>query len=104
MAEKDVLRPVYAVGPGLCGDVDDAGFGTTHFRRIFVCRDLKLTDSIFREVHQGPAHHFVVVVRAIDDNVAASSVRSPRRNLQRDRLSWVKAWCRPVARNQKRQL
>src|SRR6266853_1247126 len=81
VAEEEELRPVHLIGPLFCSDVDDAGRGTTDFCRVFIGGNLKLSDSIFWEVHQGSAHDFVIVVSAIDDDVAASSVRACRGNL-----------------------
>jgi len=88
----------------LCGNVDDTGGGTPDFCCVFVGGNLKLCDSLFREVHQRSAHHFVVVVGAIDDDVAASSVRPCRRNLHRVCFGGIKARRRAVPRNQKRQI
>src|SRR5215469_14321796 len=73
VAEKKVLPTMDAIGAGLCRDVDDARRGAPDFRGKFG-GNLKLGQTVFREIHQGAADHFVIVVGAVDNDVAASSI------------------------------
>ena len=83
--------------------VDDAGAGAAHFGGEFVGRNLELLHAVLGEVHQGAAHHLVVVIRAVNVDVAAAPEGAGRRHLQGIGFRRVEIGSRPVAGNQKCQ-
>src|SRR2546422_3348435 len=73
MPEEDKPRAVIVICAGLGDDVDDAGAGPADFSGEFVRRNLELADAIFRQIGQRSPYHLVVVVPAVDGDVAAAA-------------------------------
>ena len=66
------------VGTRLGDDVDDAGAGAAHFTGEFVGCNLEFLDAVLWEVHQCAANNLIVVVAAVDGNIAAAAEGSRR--------------------------
>jgi len=62
--------------------------------------NLELLDRIFREVGQRPSHHLVVIVSAIDRNIAAAPKAAGGTYLKGVGLGWVKGGAGRFPRNQ----
>src|SRR5437773_5652959 len=71
--EEDKPRAVVIICAGLGDDVDDAGAGPADFGGEFVRCNLKLAHAILRQIGQRSAYHLVVVVPAVDGDVAAAA-------------------------------
>ena len=67
---------VVAVGATLGDDIDDAVSGTADLGGESRSSNLKLLDGVRRKIGEGPANYFVIVVAAIDSDVATSSKAS----------------------------
>ena len=69
-----------------------------------VGRDLKFLHRVLRDILQRPAHHVVVVVHAVDGDVAAAAGLSSRRHNHRLRFGRIEVGCRGAAGRQECQL
>ena len=94
--EKEDIA-VEAVGSSLGDDVDDAVSRATNLGGESCSGNLKLLDGVGREVGERAANYLVVVVAAIDSNVAASSKAACRADLQGVRFCWIEGRCGTIA-------
>src|SRR6266571_654803 len=82
MPEEDKPRAVVIIRARLDDDVDDAGAGPADFSGEFVRCNLKFADAILRQIGQRSAYHLVIVVPAVDGDVAATAKCACRRDFQ----------------------
>ena len=74
-------RAVVVVGSGFGNDVDDAVAGAANFRGEAGGGNLKLADGVLGEIGEGSADDFVVVVAAVDGDIAAAAKAAGRADL-----------------------
>ena len=92
------------VGARLGDDVDDRGGRAARLGRETVGRDLELLHGLLGHVLERSTDHIVVVVGAVDHDVAAATELAGRRDEHRVRLRRIEVGRRRVAGNEQRQL
>ena len=104
VAQEERRRAAQLVGARLGHDVDRRRCRAPRFRREAVGGDLELLHRLLRDVLQRPADDVVVVVGAVDHDVAAAPELTGRRDRDGVRLGRVEVRRRRVARHEQRQL
>jgi hypothetical protein len=82
-------RAVIVVGAGFRDDVDDAAAGAAGFGGEAGGGDLKFLNGVLRKVGERAANDFVVVVAAVDGDVAAAADAAGRADFERVRLGGI---------------
>ena len=104
VAQEDAERALELVAAAARHHVDRGGRRAALLGREAVRRHLELLDRVLRQVGERPAHHVVVVVLAVDRDVAAASELAGRRDRDHVRLGRVEVRRGRVARQQEREL
>lgn len=76
IAQEEKEAAVIAVCSSLGDDVDDAVSGTTNLGGESCGCNLKLLDGVRGKIGESASDYFIVVVAAVDSNIAASSKTS----------------------------
>ena len=101
---KNECRPVKRICSRPGDDVDDAVAGAAHLRGEARGRNLEFADGVLGQIRQCSAHNFVVVVAAIDGDVAASAKAAGRADLKRIGLGGIEGRRGTIAGKQISQL
>ena len=104
VTQEQRRRPAQLIGAGLRDHVDHRRRRAAGFRGEAVGRDLELLHRLLRDVLERPADDVVVVVGAVDHDVAAAADLPGRRDHDAVRLGRVEVGGRRVAGHQQRQL
>src|SRR5579871_1606515 len=91
---------MHAVGAGLGDDIHDRRAGAAHLSRETVRGDLELLNCIFRNIQQHAADNVVVVVHAINADVAPTAQLSGGGDHDRSLFRRIEVWCNGIARSQ----
>ena len=92
------------VAAGFGDDVDHRGGRSARLGREAVGGDLKLLHGLLRDVLERTTHDVVVVVGAVDHDVAAAAKLTRGRDRDRVRLGGIEVRGRRVTRHEQRQL
>ena len=92
------------VGPGARDDVDNAVSGAANLGSEASRGDLKLGDGIFREVRKRPTDNLIVIVGAIDEDVAPAPKGTGRADFNGVGLGRVEVGRRAIAWQQEGKL